>query len=483
VRPIPADTVAVIGKTFASLLDDTRRVVSKATGINSGRREGSARHRDRPVFLDAGGTPMGASARRQSAIAATEAYDIGMLCNRPALGGSYEDDSTVTLLQDRTKQLAAENGRLREEVRRLEGHLRRLQWQCHDFIDPLMSHTADIDDRIRTIAAQVARSNKPSPRDPTDAVTPVMDPAGSGTASTAAPGSFHEDAQKTAPAGPFHPAPVRASPSERSPAANDIQDPPSPSRAHRNDALAGAYDQFKRDGFKMLWHAAHLVFSREFESETAAVSDGDATHDGAIGRFQEAFRTEFADAIGNAETLRERLAACEAPLRESYIANCIQSKVRTNTGVLELLGEYRAARDVTRFSLGTNLLGEGRIMPLLPLFGQMPRLQSLDLSNNGLRNRALQGLCAALSGHPAIRDIDVSGNPFSRAGGKALLQLVASNRRIVVARCDHTQMEISLRDRILDAARRNASGIAADEGAASAPADAVDAGGDHRDSD
>jgi hypothetical protein len=453
-----------MSRKFTTLLEETRRVLTGKSGKHAaaaGAKRGLA-----PVFLDAAGTPMAGSVRRHQPPAATELYDIGMLCDRPGWGGhSYEDDSTVVLLQDRTKQLAADNSRLREEVRRLEGHLRRLQAQCHELVEPLTQHTIHMEERLRQIALELARRDDVSPK------------SGSarGQADTMPPqGSLlvHGDGEHfqvvhSGRADEPQSAPTTgnagsSSPLEQSPATSALpvaqNQLRSESKLQRNDALHAAYDQFRKDGFRLLWHVMHLTFSREFEAVCATPQDD--TEEDAVAKFQAAFHDKVASAVADRELLREKMSQCEAPLREYYIANCMHAKVRTNTGVLELLGEYRAARDVTSFSLGTNLLGEARIMPLLPLFTQMPRLTTLDLSSNGLRNRALQGLCSALTGHPAIREIDVSSNPFSRLGGKALLQLALNSRQITKVRCEHTQMETSLRDRIVDAARRNASGQA-----------------------
>ncbi len=129
---------------------------------------------------------------------------------------------------------------------------------------------------------------------------------------------------------------------------------------------------------------------------------------------------------------------------------------------MQLLNDVTSERDVVEFSLTNNLVGDSRLVPLIPLFTRMYRLNRLDLSNNGLKNRSVRALCDALAKHRAVTSLNLSGNPISREGGKALLHLVSTLPQLVDVGVENTQLEVALKERIEQRARQNQQGLASE---------------------
>ena len=174
----------------------------------------------------------------------------------------------------------------------------------------------------------------------------------------------------------------------------------------------------------------------------------DAARRDALARFQAEFETSVAAIVRDAALLSARLAHTTTPLRAEYVALCAQHKVRHNSGVVRLLASLGTDGDAVTLSLRNCLISDAGAAPLAPLLARMYRLQAVDLAHNGLQNRGVHVLCAALHGHQALTSLDVSGNAISRAGGKDLLQLVASVRTLTDVNVDDTQIEAALAARI-----------------------------------
>jgi len=87
----------------------------------------------------------------------------------------------------------------------------------------------------------------------------------------------------------------------------------------------------------------------------------------------------------------------------------------------------------TWISLHKTYLGEKGFLALLPLLDRNCNWTSLDASNNGLRNEAVLHLVDLLL-RPPHRDrdifLDLSGNPISETGGRALLELAEKHPHI-----------------------------------------------------
>merc|ERR1719188_1569692 len=84
-------------------------------------------------------------------------------------------------------------------------------------------------------------------------------------------------------------------------------------------------------------------------------------------------------------------------------------------------------------SLHDTYIGERGFIAMLPLLDRNTHWTSLDVANNGLRNEAVLHLVDMLL-RPQHRDrdisLDLSRNPISEGGGKALLELVTQHPHI-----------------------------------------------------
>jgi hypothetical protein len=523
---VSAAALAGVTKTFVQLADETKKLLGVGGGSKRSPKTLQPAHRESDIKLD--GQQIGRRHQRTgsnpSTPTADELYDLGALMpnQRGAAVTINDDEDIVALLKHRTKQLSEDRSRLNEEVRRLERHLSRLQEQCKLVIDPILHQNTELDERIReldrggltaTNSATAASAASPvsgstsnaSPREgdaepfffaprnapstaPTGAARPPAVYSNQLSNSSKAASTNGEQMSKavTPASKPTKPSALSLSDDITSPSTlgGSVSSPPPPHVAH-GSALAYAYEhEFRFNGMAMIWNTIHLAFTREFDSTPCAAPldhDGGASEggappatsepsDAALADFQREFMRRVASVVAETSAFKQQLGECETPLLAAYLGNCLHSKVKVNSGVKALLDSYKSERDVVHFSLDNNLVGEARIMPLLPLFDRMYRLRTLNLANNGLKNRAVQTLAAHLQTHPSLAVLDLSGNPFSRVGGKALLNLVISRPRLVQVRAENTQMEGALKDRIYAAAHRNAkqSHQETDEGAVAA---------------
>lgn len=200
----------------------------------------------------------------------------------------------------------------------------------------------------------------------------------------------------------------------------------------------------------MAWNVLSIVFKKEFDSTA-----GEEAASRSMQMFFDAYKAEMVDCAPDYEHLASRLSQLETPLRAAYVLNCMMAKTKPNSGVMQLLNDLPFERDVETFSLGNNLVGDSRLLPLIPLFARMYRLQSLDLSNNGLKNRSVRALCEVLMHHKTICRLDLSGNPLTRESGKGLLQLVTALPHLRTVRLENTQIETALKERVEQRAMLN----------------------------
>ena len=56
------------------------------------------------------------------------------------------------------------------------------------------------------------------------------------------------------------------------------------------------------------------------------------------------------------------------------------------------------------------------------MIGNSANVEILRLANNDLNYDSIQAIVKAISNHPALAHIDLSANPISTAGGRALLR-------------------------------------------------------------
>lgn len=83
-----------------------------------------------------------------------------------------------------------------------------------------------------------------------------------------------------------------------------------------------------------------------------------------------------------------------------------------------------------------------------------PRLKSLKLKNNGLRNKSIVELSEIFQKHGSIKEIDLSNNFISTGAGKALEKLLHANQNIKVLNIDGTKIDADIRIKIQDILRK-----------------------------
>eukprot|EP00760_Papus_ankaliazontas_P034176 PhM_4_TR7026/c0_g1_i1/m.43155 len=145
-------------------------------------------------------------------------------------------------------------------------------------------------------------------------------------------------------------------------------------------------------------------------------------------------------------------------LVDVYISEChsVGPEVikKPNSGVVRTLTSNWDATTVVDLSFHSNLIGTVR--PLLPVFVMCQHLTSLTLKNNGLSNDDCADIYVAFRHHASIVSIDLSRNPdITGEGGRSLLLLVRSNRRLGVMRLASTSIPATMLTKISKQAAMN----------------------------
>ena len=116
-------------------------------------------------------------------------------------------------------------------------------------------------------------------------------------------------------------------------------------------------------------------------------------------------------------------------LHDTYIDECQRARCKPNTELLRIFSTVHTD-SLTSIDLSKNMLGPHGIVPFLKAVSvHAKELLSLVMPHNTLGNEAVTVLCDTFASHRSIRDLDLSHNPISHAGGKRLLQFVASGPR------------------------------------------------------
>ncbi|KPI86168.1 hypothetical protein ABL78_4757 [Leptomonas seymouri] len=122
-----------------------------------------------------------------------------------------------------------------------------------------------------------------------------------------------------------------------------------------------------------------------------------------------------------------------------YEESCRASKVQPNSALCRYFTANMAAQPLHVLSLSSNLVGPRGLEALLPVLHLCRHtLHTLDLSYNNLDNRAIQRLTRWLmtssgDGLPALRRLELQGNPFTYQAGKCLVHCCEGLRPVSVA--------------------------------------------------
>lgn len=176
-------------------------------------------------------------------------------------------------------------------------------------------------------------------------------------------------------------------------------------------------------------------------------------------------------------------------LHDAYLATCKREGVKPNSVLARTLPTTVAtASDITEVDLSTNFVGARGCKVLLEVAAGMPCLRRLCLRDNQLTNDVVDDLCRHLKQHPSLCELDISRNPISHTGGKALLYYAAHcNSRLIALNANETLLNEGLKKRLDEQIRVNRANyvsstpqhsiIVTDEGAAGAAAGSGGGGG------
>ena len=116
-----------------------------------------------------------------------------------------------------------------------------------------------------------------------------------------------------------------------------------------------------------------------------------------------------------------------------YVEQCAARSVKANSSVVAALQKFETPDAVTELDLSANYVGPGGFVPLLEIVRRAPALRHLNVADNRITNEVLDALLIALleAGHGScgLETLNLSANPISHAGGKALIHFVRSLRR------------------------------------------------------
>ena len=160
-----------------------------------------------------------------------------------------------------------------------------------------------------------------------------------------------------------------------------------------------------------------------------------------------ASRTEGAD-------LANTSAASPTNYVTFYQQCCRECNCRPNSFIVRLL-ESQPSTPLTTLNLGANYIGPKGFTAVLKLIAQWQTLESINLCGNGLDSSCIIPLCEVLLSHMGVSSLDLSNNPITLTGGKALMRLVETNRRIVHLSVVGTDIFETLSERLTMAADEN----------------------------
>jgi hypothetical protein len=148
----------------------------------------------------------------------------------------------------------------------------------------------------------------------------------------------------------------------------------------------------------------------------------------------------------------------ERDLSELYAQTCVKHNVCMNSAVSKFL--RMEGQNAQILDMRLNYIGNrGAVVFCGTMLRQLPRLHTLNIAYNGLRDQAIVTLCQHIttpSCHPGLSYLDLSGNEINNEpGGKAVLNMVSENHLIVDLRIDNTRICSKTKEHILTTVHHN----------------------------
>ncbi|EAN79359.1 hypothetical protein, conserved [Trypanosoma brucei brucei TREU927] len=137
-----------------------------------------------------------------------------------------------------------------------------------------------------------------------------------------------------------------------------------------------------------------------------------------------------------------------------YIENCFHCNVEPNDQVLNTLSCIAVGKRTLKIVLANMHITDDDLRPLVPLLSKFDQMITLDISNNRFGDNGAQLLCKSMLAHPALKELNISGNFVTDASADALLQLAASATQLMVVRKQGTNLSPGVCEELERALRR-----------------------------
>ncbi|KAG5509574.1 hypothetical protein JKF63_06279 [Porcisia hertigi] len=189
--------------------------------------------------------------------------------------------------------------------------------------------------------------------------------------------------------------------------------------------LEELYEEFyARDGVEFLTDALSVVFTREYDQDTAQ------TCQNALIALQRDVKDKVMPALESYKSLQLRITD-GAPLRSVYLTSCLAHRVRPNNTVLDHIKRIDDYRSVETMLFGGLHLGDRGVAALVEsVVPRTYRLRQLDLSDNDVTDGALEPLLRSLKHHPSLVHLNLSRNPLTESATPLLLRIARSVPRL-----------------------------------------------------
>ncbi|RNC58612.1 putative calpain-like cysteine peptidase [Trypanosoma cruzi] len=136
--------------------------------------------------------------------------------------------------------------------------------------------------------------------------------------------------------------------------------------------------------------------------------------------------------------------------KEMYEKECRALGVPPNSGLLRMLPESTVnLSGLSVMHLGRNFLGDRGVVPFVHIIAQASSLHTLNLRENGIGNEGVKVLCRGLRRLPALKVLELSGNPFTFLAARQLVYLCEDSAVLSVIGVEGTLMTEKLKTSII----------------------------------